>query len=109
MRSARRRLGVSDAADCAQLRAIDAHDLIHLEQHGRIEGHAVQRQVAHFAGDRSVLMPSNPDADRMPRLHAPKDSLARVLEPMALGGIERARTAAAFVVALELALDSVRR
>ena len=42
-------LDVRDAAERAQLAAIDAYDLIELQAHGRRERHAVQREVTHLA------------------------------------------------------------
>src|SRR6185436_1219451 len=108
MRACRGGLGVSDAPDCAQVRAIDAYDLIHLEQHARGQADAVQGQVAHLAGDRRVAMELRPNADRVPQLNAAENALAGVLESMTLRGVEGARTARAFVVAREHAIDAMR-
>ena len=103
-------LGVSDAPERAQLAAIDAHDLVQLEQHG-------SRSNAMPFNDRLRISPAiGASCGQVTQMligvllrNAAEHALAGVLEPMALGGIERARAAAAFVVALEHALDAVRR
>ena len=72
------------------------------------ERHAVQRQVAHLAVQRRLLRPRHQDLDCALFRDAIEHALAGVFEPMALGGIQRTRALAAFVVALEHAREAVR-
>src|SRR5204863_5001914 len=100
---------VGDAGERVQLAANDLHDLVLLQPNRRGELHAVPGNVTHLGHRGRGLRPRDVDVDGVLLRDPAQHSLARVFEPVAFGGTQRAAAVAAIVVALDSALQAVRR
>ncbi len=104
------RLVCATRASARELVAIDLHDLV-------LAGAARRPQTACRSSERSrisplyesALRPRDVDIDPPLLRHPLQHPLPGVVEPMALGRVERAGALATFVVGIDRALQAVRR